>query len=177
MDNMKEHYIIDGYNCIYAWKEFQPLMNDWDAARDKLIDILMEYGAYEKFLMTVVFDAWKVENEDRIDEVRIYSDIFEVIYTAFEETADSRIERLAYECVRKNQEVHVVSSDSVVESMILGAGAYRHPAREFRRMVKRTKQQLRDKYLSNVTLPLIRHEVSDKLDADTLELLEKLRRK
>lgn len=152
-------------------------MNDWDAARDKLIDILMEYGAYEKFLMTIVFDAWKVENEDRIDEIRAYSDIFEVIYTAFEETADSRIERLAYEYVRKNQEVHVVSSDAVVESMILGAGAYRHPAREFRRMVNRTKQQLRDKYLSNVTLPLIRHEVSDKLDADTLELLEKLRRK
>ena len=171
---MKEHYIIDGYNCIYAWKELQPFLNDWAAARDKFIDIVQEYGAYEKFYVTVVFDAGKIEDEEKIET---YSEYFEVIFTAFGETADSRIEKLAYESVRKNREVHVVSSDAAVESMILGAGAYRHPAQEFRRTVRRTKQHLREKYLSNVTLPLIRHEVSDKIDAETLAKLDELRRR
>lgn len=171
---MKEHYIIDGYNCIYAWKELQPFLNDWATARDKFIDIIQEYGAYEKFFVTIVFDAGKIDDEERIET---YSEIFEVIFTSFGETADSRIEKLAYESVRKNREVHVVSSDAAVESMILGAGAYRHPAQEFRRTVKRTKKFLREKYLTNVTLPLIRHEVSDKIDAETLAKLDELRRR
>ena len=125
----REHYIVDGYNVIHAWPELNALQADLAHARDRLIHILSEYGAYERYDITIVFDALLTEDEERREEMGRH---LEVIYTGAGETADSCIERMAYESVRKGREVHVVSSDGAVESVILGAGAYRHPSLEFR---------------------------------------------
>ena len=142
-------------------------------AREKLIRFLQEYDGYENFDITLVFDAGKTEEEERTE---IYSKIFRVIYSGFGETADNVIERLSFEEVRKRREVHVVSSDAIIETVILGAGAYRHPSREFYRAVKRAKKHLQKEYLSNVTLPVVRNEVGDRIDADIFAKLEKMRR-
>ena len=159
MKKKRPHYLVDGYNLIHA--------------REFLIRSLHEYGAYEKFDITLVFDAARSEDEERKE---VYDDFFRVIYSGFNETADSVIERLSYEEVRKRREVHVVSSDATIETVILGAGAYRHPSSEFYRAVKRAKQHLRKEYLGNVTLPVKRNEVGDRIGADVFAKLEKLRR-
>ena len=172
MSKKRELYIIDGYNLIYAWEELKS--EDFAVARDRLIHILIEYGAYEKFDITVVFDAGATEEEERIET---YGEHFTVIFTAQGFTADNVIERLVYENNKKRREIHVVSSDAVIESVILGAGAYRHPSREFYRAVKRTKQHLRKEYLSNVKLPLVRSEVGDMIDENVFAKLEDLRRR
>ena len=169
----REYYIIDGYNVIHAWPELEKLKSDLSEARDRLIHILSEYGAYEKYDMTIVFDALFTEDEEHIEQM---GEHLRVLYTGAGETADSCIERLAYEFVRKGCEVHVVSSDGAVESVILGAGAYRHPAPEFRRTVRRVKQHLQEKYLGSVKLPLVRNEVGDRLDSDTAAKLDALRK-
>ena len=78
--------------------------------------------------------------------------------------------------VKKRREVHVVSSDALIETVILGAGAYRHPSREFYRAVKRAKKNLQKEYLGNVTLPVVRNDVGDRIDADIFAKLEKMRR-
>ena len=52
----REHYIVDGYNVINSWPELIALRGDLSEARDRLVHILAEYGAYEKYNMTVVFD-------------------------------------------------------------------------------------------------------------------------
>lgn len=165
------HYIVDGYNLIHVWEEIN--IDDLSAARDKLINSLIEYGGYENFEITVVFDAGKTEEDERTE---VYGKFFRVVFSGFEQTADSVIERIAFEEVRRRREVHVVSSDALIETVILGAGAYRHPSREFYRSVKRAKQSLRKKYLSNVTLPVIRNEVGDRIDAEVFAKLEKMRR-
>ena len=169
----REHYIVDGYNVIHAWPELSVLQGDLSEARDRLIHMLSEYGAYERYDITIVFDAPFTEDEEHTEHI---GKQMAVIYTGAGETADSCIERLAYESVRKGREVHVVSSDAAVESVILGAGAYRHPAREFRRWVRRAKKHLRENYLGPVRLPLVRNEVGDRLDSDTAAKLDALRK-
>lgn len=171
MTKKRPHYLIDGYNLIHIWQEINT--EDLATAREFLIRSLQEYGAYEKFEITLVFDAARSEDDESVE---VYSDFFRVIYSGFNETADSVIERLSYEEVRKRREVHVVSSDATIETVILGAGAYRHPSREFYRAVKRAKQHLRKEYLGNVTLPVKRNEVGDRIGADVFAKLEQLRR-
>ncbi len=171
MTKKRPHYLIDGYNLIHIWQEINT--EDLATAREFLIRSLQEYGAYEKFEITLVFDAARSEDDESVE---VYSDFFRVIYSGFNETADSVIERLSYEEVRKRREVHVVSSDATIEIVILGAGAYRHPSREFYRAVKRAKQHLRKEYLGNVTLPVKRNEVGDRIGADVFAKLEQLRR-
>ena len=165
------YYLVDGYNLIYVWSELNN--EELTTARERLIHWLIEYGAYEKFEITLVFDAGQSEDEEHTE---VYSEIFRVIYSGRGETADTVIERLAYEQVRRQREVHVVSSDAAIETVILGAGAYRHPSREFYRAVKRAKKHLRKEYLGNVTLPVVRNEVGDRIDANVFAELEKLRR-
>lgn len=171
MTKKRPHYLVDGYNLIHVWQEINT--DDLSTARDFLIRSLHEYGAYEKFEITLVFDAARREDEERVET---YDDFFRVVYSGFNETADSVIERLSYEEVRKRREVHVVSSDATIETVILGAGAYRHPSRKFYRAVKRAKQHLRKEYLGNVTLPVKRNEIGDRIGADVFAKLEKLRR-
>ena len=167
----RPHYIVDGYNLIHVWEEIN--IEDLALAREKLIRILQEYGGYENFEITLVFDAGNTDEEERIE---IYSNIFRVIYSGYGETADNVIERLSFEEVRKRRQVHVVSSDAIIETVILGAGAYRHPSKEFYRAVKRAKKHLQKEYLGNVTLPVKRNEVADFIDEDVFAQLEKMRR-
>ncbi|MBR0062154.1 MAG: NYN domain-containing protein [Selenomonadaceae bacterium] len=171
MTRKRPHYLVDGYNLIYVWQEINT--EDLATARESLIRNLHEYGAYEKFEITLVFDAARSEDDERKE---IYDEFFRVIYSGFNESADKVIERLSYEEVRKRREVHVVSSDAAIETVILGAGAYRHPSREFYRAVKRAKQHLRKEYLGNVTLPVQRNELADRIGADAFAKLEQLRR-
>ena len=167
----RPHYLVDGYNLLHVWKEIT--VDDLATAREVLIRNLHEYGAYEKFEITLVFDAARSEDEEHTET---YDAFFRVIYSACNETADSVLERLSYAEVLKKREVHVVSSDAAIETVILGAGAYRHPSREFYRAIKRTKQQLRKDYLDNVTLPVQRNELGDRIGADVFAKLEQLRR-
>lgn len=103
-----EYYLVDGYNVINAWPELMRLRGNLNEARDVLVHILTEYGAFENYEMTVVFDAFFTEEEEH--ELQI-SDRMKVIYTGAGETADSCIERLAYTAVRAGREVYVVTSD------------------------------------------------------------------
>lgn len=169
----REHFIIDGYNVINLWPELVALRKDLSEARDKLLHFMAEYGAYEKYDMTVVFDALFTADQERIEQINPH---LEVVYTGKGETADSYIERLAYESVRRGREVHVVTSDGAEQAVILGAGAYRHPSGEFYRQWKRTKREIKDKYLGKVVLPVSRNEIGSRLDPDTLAKLDALRK-
>ena len=173
MAKKREHYIIDGYNVINSWPELKKLSFDLSAARDKLLHILSEYGAFEHYDITIVYDALFTDDEEHLERV---TDRLEVIYTGAGETADSRIERLAYDKVRQGEEVHVVTSDGAEQSVVLGVGAYRIPSLEFRKTVRKVKKELRDEYLGEVSLPLVRHLVGERLDPEVAARLDELRK-
>ena len=168
----KSHYLVDGYNVIHAWKELACLLDDLAHARDRLIFLLSEYGAYEASDITIVFDATHTACEVREEQCGKH---LTVIYTGAGETADTVIERLAYE-LSDRCEVYVVTSDGTEQRVALGAGAYRIPSRELERRVKRVKAKLHRDYLGEVTLPLVRNEVGGRLDEETAKKLDALRK-
>lgn len=175
--NRHEKYmIVDGYNVINAWDFLQKISNeDLEFARDKLIHLLVEFGQYEKYDMTIVFDAQYTNAEENVNEITPHC---KVVYTKEKETADSYIERSAYEATRYyGKEVYVVTSDGAEQSLILGAGAYRITAKELLRSVKHSKKNIRDEYTGKHALPLKRRELGSRIDDDVIAKLEQLRKK
>lgn len=166
----KSYLIIDGYNVIHAWRLLEKWQDDMAAARDELISIAADYSAYRDMTAIVVYDAPSavgMETEELISGIT-------VVFTNEDETADSYIERTAYRLVREGAEVFVVTSDGMEQSVILGAGAYRISAREWKSMITQTQKQRREKWQSR---PLgDRSELAARLSDDMLEKLESLRR-
>lgn len=173
MERKREHYILDGYNIIHSWPELLRLTDDLKAARDALTDMIIEYGIYEHLDITIVFDALFTVDEAHFERVNEH---FTIIYTEAGETADSYIERLAYELVRRDFEVHVVTSDGAEQTVILGAGAYRLSSREFRRMVKKSKQKMRERFIERTEQPLSRNDIGGRLSPEISEKLDKIRK-
>ena len=169
----REHFIIDGYNVINAWPELIALRSDLEHARDTLIHILAEYGAYENYDVTIVFDALFTADEEHCEKLNEHLDI---VYTGEGETADSYIERLAYASVRLGREVHVVTSDGAEQSVILGAGAYRMPSGELHKTVQKVKKKIRDEYTGNKVLPINRSELGSRIDGEMAAKLDKIRK-
>lgn len=173
MGRQRKIFLIDGYNLINFWPELSALA-DYAEARDKLVEFMAEYGAYEKYAIMIVFDALFTEDEEHQEKINHH---LWVVYTGKGETADSYIERTAYGLVRQGREVHVVTSDGAEQSVILGAGAYRLPSKEFYRMIKSTKEQVRRKISSEKTAVFKRNVISDRIAPEIAEKLDKLRKK
>ena len=57
----------------------------------------MEYGQYEKYDITIVFDAQYTNAEENVEGKSKHC---EVVYTKEKETADSYIERSVYEATK-----------------------------------------------------------------------------
>ena len=168
-----EYYLIDGYNVINCWPELKKMSADLAEARDMLVSILSEYGAYEKYNIVIVFDAMFTDNDEHREKINKHLNL---IYTGSGETADSCIERLSYELVRAGKEVYVVTSDGAEQSVILGAGACRIPSLEFRKMVRRTKKQLTAEFVGHTSPTVARLDVQERLDAEMVKKLDWLRK-
>jgi predicted RNA-binding protein with PIN domain len=96
-------------------------------SRRKLIDRLVNYRGYTNTNITVVFDAYMVKSTKR----KIYhSHGVEIVYTKEGETADTFIERRAYELVKAEKRVRVATSDGAQQFIILSNGALRMTANE-----------------------------------------------
>ena len=163
--------IIDGYNVINAWKELSVLAEEsLDHAREKLLERLSSYGAFRSMRTVVVFDAYERAGEAALEENAAVT----VIYTASGETADSYIERLAYEVVRRGETVYVVTNDWAEQMTVLGAGAYRKSARELIEDCRRARQEKEKE--KRAKLDIGRSEVGSRLGKDVLEKLEQWRR-
>lgn len=124
----KEYLLVDGYNMIFAWEELADLSrSSMDAARNKLMDILCNYQGYVGCVLILVFDAYRVEGNQR--EVFQFHNIH-VVYTREAETADQYIEKTTHELGRKHQ-VRVATSDALEQVIIMGQGAQRISAEDF----------------------------------------------
>ena len=163
--------IVDGYNVINAWKELSVLAEEsLDHAREKLLERLSSYGAFRSMRTVVVFDAHERAGEAALEENAAVT----VIFTAAGETADSYIERLAYEVVRRGETVYVVTNDWAEQMTVLGAGAYRKSARELIEDCRRARQEMEKEKRAKADIG--RSEVGSRLEKDVLDKLEQWRR-
>ena len=128
-----EYLLVDGYNVIFAWDELKAVArNSLEGARHLLMDLLCNYQGYKKCVIILVFDAYKVKGNP--GTVEHYRNIH-VVYTKEAETADAYIERATYE-IAKEHRVRVATSDNLEQLIILGHGAVRVSAREFKEEVE-----------------------------------------
>ena len=140
----KEYLLIDGYNIIFAWEDLRELaLKDIMAARDKLIDLLVDFAGFRKEHVILVFDAYKVRG-GRGEVIRVGG--IDVIYTKEAETADLYIEKAAHE-LSKKYKVTVATSDAVEQVIIYGAGAYRMSAQNLLEELVLTKGLMREHYV------------------------------
>lgn len=170
---MREWLIVDGYNVINNWNDFKKIRSEnLEHARDLLREKIAEYVAFKGYLGLVVFDAQEVQGSS---EEENYGTVT-VIYTDEGETADSWIERKTYELNRNGDKVFVVTSDYAEQINILGSGAYRISAREFREEYKRAKKQIEEKVQASAG-GLGRNELGGRLHKHVRAHFEKLRRR
>lgn len=137
----REYLLVDGYNIIFAWPDLQELArHSLEDARKSLIDILCNFHGFHAGELILVFDAYRVQGSPGVREE---TGGIHVVYTREAETADNYIERTIRVIAReKDSEVRVATSDGLEQVIILGGGATRVSAREFRREVEQTRVEI-----------------------------------
>ena len=138
--NGVEYVLVDGYNVIHAWDNLRELTSGhMDVARNLLINTLCNYQGYKRCELILVFDAYKIKGHVR--EVEKCNNIT-IVYTKEAETADMYIERASYQ-LAKNNRVRVVTCDGMEQLIIIGAGAIRVTAKEFREEIDAAEAEIR----------------------------------
>ena len=163
-----EYLLVDGYNIIFAWEPLKAAARDsLERARYLLMDLLCNYQGYQKCVVILVFDAYKVKGSP--GSVEKYRNIH-VVYTKEAETADAYIERATYQIAREGaaRRVRVATSDSLEQLIILGHGAVRVSAREFQAEVEAAEGAISDiiqrNNLGGRALRQLRHQLKDPRD-------------
>lgn len=165
----KEYLFIDGYNIINDWDELRKLMDiNIEAARQGLVDILVEYQSYKGIKVILVFDAYKVKGSNQKTEKR---GGLEIIYTKENETADTYIERVLDE-IGRYRKVTVATSDGLLQQLIMSRGGLRMSAREFHHLVLDTKKEI-DRKRYKISQQDVKY--GGVLDSETLKKLDDLR--
>lgn len=137
----KKYLLVDGYNVIFSWNNLKDITTeDLDAARNTLINILCNYQGYKKCEVILVFDAYRVQGNNR--EVEKINNI-NIVYTKEAETADLYIEKVSHELAKKHR-VRVVTSDALEQLIILGNGALRVSSREFLAEIEQAEEDIRE---------------------------------
>lgn len=162
-----EYILVDGYNIIFAWDELKKIADEnLEAARHRLIEMMINYKGVRKFDMIIVFDAYRVKGN-----TGSYENIggIHVVYTKEAETADSYIERTAHDLSR-DYRVRVATSDRLEQIIILGSGAYRISASEFYEEVRLAGREI-DEYIESVNLKSahISHGIAEKKNVKSKE--------
>ena len=136
-----------------------------ETARDMLISKVVNYQAFCKMNVILVFDAYKVKgNHGEIERVHGIT----VVYTKEAETADAYIEKTSRELVKKYR-VHVATSDSLEQVIIFGHGAVRISASEFLRDIKAAEEKMRE-YIKKYTEYTTGEQISDNISMDGIDI-------
>ncbi|GMA50481.1 hypothetical protein GCM10025857_18380 [Alicyclobacillus contaminans] len=132
--------IVDGYNVLpHLFQSALDTLSNIEEARGELLEWLKEYRAFSGQDVMVVYDAHQTKqpgSDEDIGGVR-------VIFTAYQETADERIERLVYELRDAYRNITVATSDLAEQQVAFGGGALRISSREFAQQLRAMKQSIR----------------------------------
>ncbi|BBN97395.1 NYN domain-containing protein [Sporolactobacillus terrae] len=166
---MKDILIVDGYNVIGAWTELKQLQkDDFECARDMLIDKLSEYQSVTGWQVILIFDAYLLPGK----ETKTKKSKIDVIYTKKSEKADQKIEGLIKKLQNVKTRIHVATSDMAEQWAVFSQGALRKPSRELIEEIRQIERQIK-KSTSNERKASI---TKIYLDEATRKKLEQMRR-
>jgi uncharacterized protein len=126
--------LVDGYNVIGAWTDLHDRTNsnplssgsraDLEAARNKLVEALINYSAFEDYQTKVVFDAY---SRDAPAYCEIVTPNLSIHYSDFLETADTYIEKFCaafrHDLQYSASRLIVATSDRAQQLTAIGFGA------------------------------------------------------
>lgn len=121
-------YVIDGYNLMYSIDDLKDLSaSNFMSARDKVIDILLDFKGYVNADMIVVFDAYN----NSYTKPQVTNDTgLSIVYTKHNQTADSYIEDITGK-MSNEYKVITVTSDYLEQIRVLSNASLRLSSREF----------------------------------------------
>lgn len=138
----KRILIIDGYNVIFAWPELRALSEaDIQAAREKLIQTVINYSAYRRLETVLVFDGYRVPGNRGEDYTR---DNIRIVFTKERESGDLFIVKLLSE-LSDDYYKEVVTSDGIIQLSALRKGVSRISSHEFGELVAAASSEISDK--------------------------------
>lgn len=163
---------VDGYNVINSWHNLKKDKEiSLESARQRLIDILHNYGAINECRVILVFDGHKVAGN--LENKYEHNKNLTVVFTKDGETADAYIEKEVNELGRKF-EVYVVTSDKLEQQTIFQRGAVRVSSVEFYNLVFKTSEDIKENAKKlNVST---KNSLQDNINEDILKKLEAMRR-
>lgn len=163
---------VDGYNVINSWSNLKAEKKiSLDSSRQKLIDILHNYGTIHGCKIMLVFDGYRVSGN--LENKYEHNNNLTVVFTKSGETADAYIEKEIHNIGRRF-EVSVVTSDSLEQQTIFQRGATRISSIEFYNMIFDTSEDIKKN--TNKEFNLYKSTVQDNIDDDVLKKLEAIRR-
>ena len=163
---------VDGYIVINSWSNLKrEKENSLDSARQKLVDILHNYGAINRCKIVIVYDGHRVTGN--IENKYEHNKNLLVVFTKDGETADAYIEREVHNLGR-SFEVYVVTSDSLEQQTIFQRGAVRISSIEFYNLVRVDIENVKKN--SKKVHVSAKNTLEDNLDDDVLKKLEAIRR-
>lgn len=163
---------VDGYNVINSWSNLKREKEiSLDSARQKLVDILHNYGAINRCKIVIVYDGHRVTGN--IENKYEHNKNLLVVFTKDGETADAYIEREVHNLGRRF-EVYVVTSDFLEQQTIFQRGAVRISSIEFYNLVRVDIENVKKN--SKKVHVSAKNTLEDNLDEDVLKKLEAIRR-
>lgn len=172
----KRCIIVDGFNVLRSGSRYKEVRgpnpdydSDWyNRAREMLLNDVAQFAGSAQDA-TVVFDGGG--NTFSQGEVQMVGGIA-VRFSAAGQTADTLIERLAFERRRAGCEVLVVTSDAAIQDTVLGLGADRMSAEGFCIEIERARHEAT---LEDVAHLAHKRTLGERIDPETLAKLKALR--
>ena len=128
-----------GTNILNAWPSLaKDQEEDFEQARKKLMDRMVEYAHYTGQFVILVFDEYKVKKNP--GEEFYYKGIH-VVFTKAMQTADHYIEQ-ELNLIGRHRRVRVATSDGMEQQIILSRGGTRISARELELEVAHAREGL-----------------------------------
>ncbi|HAG83482.1 MAG TPA: RNA-binding protein, partial [Cyanobacteria bacterium UBA12227] len=118
--------LVDGYNVIGAWSSLKQTRDrhGLPAARQELVEVLINYSAFQGYKTEIVFDAQYQKAQTYQETLTTHLGI---CYTEFGQTADSYIEKFCASFRSKlsegKQRLIVATSDRAQQLTVVGYGA------------------------------------------------------
>ena len=169
--------LIDGYNIIGAWSNLKKTRDRYGlaTARQELIEVLINYSAFEGYKSQLIFDA-QYQNQ------RTYCETFtkhlSVCYTGFGQTADTHIEKFCASYKSKpcqpRGRLIVATSDRAQQQTVLGYGAEWMSSQQLAKEIDSTIHRIR--YKQRPQKPARSRFLLNSLDAKAQQRLAQLRK-
>lgn len=118
--------LVDGYNVIGVWSYLKETRDHHGflAAREQLVEALINYSAFQGYETQVVFDAHSQNTPIYCEALTTH---LSVCYTDFGETADTYIEKFCasfrFNRANLSQRLIVATSDRAQQLTVVGYGA------------------------------------------------------